>query len=81
MLESTPQGSKDKGFNQLNSAFASVFNVLHDTDMPPTEQAMSAAIEARYNLSFALAAWADLKKELPPLNTLLKKAGQKEIVL
>ena len=82
LLESTPQGSVDKGFNQLNGAFASVFNILHDSDMPPTEQAMNAAIEAEYNMGFADAAWKDMKKnDIPALNELLKKAGLKEIVL
>lgn len=82
MLESTPPRSKDKGFNQLNSAFAGVFNILHDTDMPPTEQAMNAAIEAQYNLSIAQAAMAGLKKrDLQELNMLLKEIGLKEIVL
>ncbi len=82
LLERTPPESDDKGFSQLNAAFTSVFNILHDNDMPPTQQAMNAAIEAQYNLAFAQAALAGLKKkELPTLNIDLKKAGQKEIAL
>ena len=81
-LENTPPGLKDKGFNQLNGAFASVFNILHDTDMPPTQQAMNAAIEAQYNLRFAEAAWKEIKqKEIPALNEVLKKRGLKGVVL
>ena len=60
-LESAPQGSAKVGFSNLESAFSSIFNILHDTDMPPTSQTISAANENMVKLKTLMEQWNALK--------------------
>ncbi len=43
--------------NNLNRAFMSLFGVLQDTDMPPTTQAITAAVHAQATLAEVTRAW------------------------
>ena len=61
-LESTPQGSIEPSFGRLNSGFASVFNALQDSDMPPTTQMINAAKELNQQMVNLKKKWEDLKK-------------------
>jgi hypothetical protein len=59
---------------RLNRAFAGVFNVLQDSDMPPTTQALAAGQEAKTGLEQLMLKWDALYKDvLPGLNAQLKK--------
>ncbi len=70
-LESAPQGSAKVGFSNLESAFAGIFNILHDTDMPPTSQTISAANENITKLKTLMVQWNALKAT-EEVRTLLK---------
>lgn len=51
----------ETSLNRLNNAFASVHNILQDSDNKPTTQAIIAAKEAQKTLSEVLAKWNTLK--------------------
>ena len=61
-LEATPQGSTEPSFSRLNSGFASVFNVLQDSDMPPTTQMINAVKELNQQMIALQKKWENLKK-------------------
>ncbi len=61
-LETTPQGSTDWSFGRLNSSFASVFNILQDSDMPPTTQMINAVKELNQQMIILKKKWEALKK-------------------
>ncbi|MEO7923034.1 MAG: hypothetical protein ABIR30_05100 [Chitinophagaceae bacterium] len=61
-LENTPQGSTEPSFSRLDSAFASLFGVLQDSDRPPTAQAISAVAKAQQLLEQLVKEWSELKK-------------------
>ncbi|MEO7309340.1 MAG: hypothetical protein ABIX01_03005 [Chitinophagaceae bacterium] len=82
LLETAPAPAKGKGFNQLSASLGAVFNIVHDTDMPPTKQATDAAIGEQYKFIAANANWREAKElKLQELNLLLLKAGLNKIVL
>jgi len=62
-LENTAQGSEELSFGRLNNSFASIFNVLQDSDMPPTMQTVSAVAEAQRQLQLLRAKWNELKNK------------------
>jgi hypothetical protein len=61
-LEATPQGGAEPSFGRLNSGFASVFNALQDSDMPPTTQMINAVKELNQQMTTLKKKWEDLKK-------------------
>jgi len=61
-LESTPQGSQAESFTKVNGEFASIFNVLQDSDMPPTTQAIAAFKNADAAFKELKKKWEALKK-------------------
>ncbi|HEV8271930.1 MAG TPA: hypothetical protein VGQ04_11540, partial [Chitinophagaceae bacterium] len=61
-LESTPQGSPAESFTKINGEFASIFNILQDSDMPPTTQTIAAFKEADVAFKELKKKWDDLKK-------------------
>jgi photosystem II stability/assembly factor-like uncharacterized protein len=63
-LESTPRGGSEPSFNGLESAFSSIFNILHDTDMPPTTQTISAVSENVVKLKTLMAQWQEVNMGL-----------------
>ena len=75
MENKSPRGTV-QSFNSLNGAFANAFNILEQTDMPPTQQVVNAVITSLAELKKLQLKWMDIKtKELPQLNDALKKAG------
>lgn len=64
----------------LDAAFSSVFNILHDTDMPPTTQTVAAATDTQKAFDGWLKKWQDAKtKDLVEINAVLKKMKVKTI--
>jgi len=61
-LEATQQGSTDPSFGRLSSSFASVFNALQDSDMPPTTQMINAVKELNQQMIVLKKKWEELKK-------------------
>ena len=62
-LESTPQGSQAPSFARLNNNFASLQNILQETDMLPTTQTAAAVKEAQKQLNDLLSKWNHLKSK------------------
>jgi len=61
-IELTPQGSNDWSYARLNSSFASVFNALQDSDMPPTTQMINAVKALNQQMTVLKKKWEALKK-------------------
>jgi hypothetical protein len=62
-LENTPQGSHEPSFASLNNNFASLQNILQETDMPPTTQTAAAVSEAQKQLNDLLSKWSKGKSK------------------
>jgi hypothetical protein len=66
-----------KGFGQTGSAFAGLFNILQESDNPPTTQARAGVIATQETLQQLMKNWDGLRqRDLPALNEALQKAGQ-----
>ena len=77
-FETTAQGSSESSFTRLEMALSSVFNILHDTDMPPTSQTISATNSNVAKLKALSAQWKSFKtKELTAMNEQLQNAKMK----
>jgi hypothetical protein len=61
-FELSPQGSNDWSFGRLNTGFTSVFNVLQDSDTPPTTQMIYAVKELNQQMIVLKKKWENLKK-------------------
>jgi photosystem II stability/assembly factor-like uncharacterized protein len=73
--------ASEKGLNQLAGAFNSIYNLAHDTDMPPTTQTSRDYLESSKDLVRTMGKWDMLKNELGALNTKLKAANLPSIEL
>jgi photosystem II stability/assembly factor-like uncharacterized protein len=60
VLENPPAGSR--GFNKMSGDFAGIFNLVNETEMPPTTQTNEAAIKARSDMEMLLIKWMQLTK-------------------
>ena len=58
-----PQAQQDPSFGRLNGAFATLLNVLQETDMPPTTQTVAAVKEAQKQLNDLVKKWDQLKNK------------------
>ncbi len=77
-FENTPHGSSEPSFNSLESAFGRIFDILHETDMPPTSQTISAVSETVAKLKALSTQWNGFKtKDLETINQQLQKAKMK----
>ncbi len=75
-LESTPRGSKEPSFGKCENDFTSLFNVLQETDMPPTSQAIAAAAQLKKDYAAVVNKWMEMKKNnIKELNKKLLTAG------
>jgi photosystem II stability/assembly factor-like uncharacterized protein len=61
-LETTPQGSNEPSFGRVNNGFASAFNALQDSDMPPTVQMINAVKELQLQLAMLKKKWDTIRK-------------------
>ncbi len=81
-IENTNPATKAAGLNQLNNSFASLFNNLDETDMPPTIQTVEGVKTSQTGLNKLIELWNNIKlNDLPKLNNELKNSGLKEIAL
>ncbi len=57
LLENPALGNATRGFNKINNDFAGIFNVVNDSEMPPTTQITEAAEKVRSDLELLLIKW------------------------
>jgi len=62
-LENTPQGSQEPSFGRINNSFASIFNILQNSDRPPTSQAISALAETQNQKQQLMIKWKEIKSK------------------
>ena len=75
-------GGQQPGLTRVNNALGSLQNTLHDTDMPPTIQAINAVAETTIIIKLLETRWVTFKTTtLPKMNEQLKKAGLSSIML
>lgn len=75
-LEAAPRGSNDPSFGKFINDFSSIFNILQDNDMPPTSQAIKAAMQLKTDFTKFNNAWMELKtKHIDELNRKLQGSG------
>ena len=68
----------DNNPSALKNKFAGLFEVLHDTDMPPTSQTVSAVMDAQKKLDNAVSEWKKFKQnDLPKLNEQMQLRNMK----
>ena len=74
LLQNSQPGNPNRGFNKMNSDFAAIFDLLNDSDMPPTIQTTEAAIKAKFDMELLLIKWMEVRAiEIKKLNEILKK--------
>jgi photosystem II stability/assembly factor-like uncharacterized protein len=62
-------------FSKTRDNFATVFNILQETEMPPTQQSISATNETQDTFAKNSQLWEEVKKDLTKLNEELAKAN------
>jgi photosystem II stability/assembly factor-like uncharacterized protein len=68
--------SKEENFEKVNGELATIFNILQETDEPPTSQLIMASEEAMNAVSPLMNKWINFKKtQLLSLNEQLKSSG------
>ncbi len=68
----------DNNPSALKNKFAGLFEVLHDTDMPPTSQTVSAVMDAQKKFDNVVSEWNKFKQnDLPKLNEQLQLRNMK----
>jgi photosystem II stability/assembly factor-like uncharacterized protein len=81
-IENAKSPGKTEDINQLYNSFVSSFNLLQESDMTPTKQAIDAVKDAEIIMGEFDKNWIKLKAvELPKLNDELKKAGLQPIII
>lgn len=63
-LQNGTRGSQEISFTQLNATFASLHELLQDSDWPPTSQMISGMKEAQANFQKLFQKWNEIKKKL-----------------
>ena len=75
-VENATPRSRSKSLKSSDGAFATVFNILQATDMPPTTQTVMAAKDAAMALEEVMGVWLQLKKkQVAAVNAQLQSAG------
>ena len=75
VLEKSEPGSPNRGINKMNSDFAGLFNIINDSDMPPTTQTTEAALKTKSDMELLLIKWMGIKQnEIKTLNINLANA-------
>jgi photosystem II stability/assembly factor-like uncharacterized protein len=62
-----PAQNSGPSFGSVESSFNSLFGILHETEMPPTSQAVQAVIKTQTELQQLQNKWSELKKKLMSL--------------
>ncbi len=63
-LKALESGNAALNLSNIDAAFATLFNTIHDTDMPPTTQAVKASKELSDKFDSLLTQWVALEKKL-----------------
>jgi hypothetical protein len=63
-LQNGIRGSQEASFGQLNGTFASLLNLLQDSDLPPTTQMISAMTATESSFQKLLDKWYEIKKKI-----------------
>ena len=63
LLENSEPGSKDPDFVKLNNSLAALFDVLQQSDMPPTKQSIATAVELKKLFEQLVTKWTELKSK------------------
>jgi hypothetical protein len=58
------QGSAQQSFGSLNGSLTSVFNVLQESDMPPTSQAIAAANNVDKAFKTLWQRWVEVRNKI-----------------
>lgn len=75
-LESTARGSNEPSFGKFENDFTTIFNVLQESDMPPTTQAINAASQLKKDYTAFGNKWMEMKRNnISELNKRLQAAG------
>ncbi len=61
-LTAFESGNADLNLNRLDAAFNTLFNIIHDTDMPPTSQAITASRDLSNKFDELLSKWVVLNR-------------------
>ena len=78
-LDKGDEKNKSKNFSQVYSAFASLFDILQESDMPVPSQVAKAVLENDLVFKQFNSDWLKLKsREIPLLNEAIKKEGLPE---
>ncbi len=81
-IENSNPKDKNTGLTQLNNPFASLFNILDETDMPPTIQVIDGVKTSQIALNRLIALWSSIiSTDLLKLNNELIKSVLAKIVL
>ena len=81
-LEKTNKGSAEFGFDKQSDDFAGLFNLINDTEMPPTAQTKAAVTNAKTKMGILFVKWMDINnKDLKAVNEELRKEGMSVLVL
>ncbi|MFS8083987.1 MAG: WD40/YVTN/BNR-like repeat-containing protein [Ginsengibacter sp.] len=72
--------TKSKSLNDLNRSFASLFNELQNSDMPPTMKMINEVNDAETNMKVLVQSWEKIKAvDISEINKQLKKEGLNEL--
>ena len=81
-LEKVKPNNKSKSFNQVYGSFASLFELLQESDMPPANSTIGSVNASEENLKQLEEAWRKIKTiDIPHINDELKKAGLSPIII
>jgi hypothetical protein len=81
-LQGIPGNNLAPGLPGTERAFASLFNTLQESDMPPTTQVVIAVKEAKASYAQLKQQWSAIKsKTIPDLNKQLATAGLNTLVI
>ena len=61
LLENSSAGTREPDFSRLNNSFATLLDLLQDSDRPPTEQAVAAIAETQKQFQQLMTKWNTLK--------------------
>jgi photosystem II stability/assembly factor-like uncharacterized protein len=81
ILENVRSGNNSGNFHQAFGSFASLFNQLQESDMPPTIAMTKGVNDAELKMKSLEESWLQIKKiEIPKLNFELRQKGLAEIM-
>ncbi|MGZ4049386.1 MAG: glycoside hydrolase, partial [Bacteroidia bacterium] len=81
-IENAKPHDKLKSFNDVYNSFASLFNLLQESDMPPTKSTIEAVNSSEKNFKQLEEAWMKIKTiDIPKINNELKKEKLSSVVI